>query len=74
MIAKLLTGIFLAIFYVSDARVAFYSVEYISRDVNGGWLIRYIHANGASVLFGSVYVHILRSHYYRSYQSPTVVV
>ena len=67
-------GIFLAMFYVSSIELAFYSIEYIMRDVSGGFMIRYFHANGASVLFGFLYWHLYRSIYYGSYQSPSLVV
>jgi ubiquinol-cytochrome c reductase cytochrome b subunit len=53
--------------YCSDATLAFASVEHIMRDVNGGWLLRYLHANGASAFFAVVYLHILRALLYRSF-------
>ena len=74
MIVQIATGIFLAMFYVSSIDLAFYSIEYIMRDVSGGFMIRYLHANGASVIFGFLYLHIYRGLYYGSYQSPSVVV
>ena len=67
---QIVTGIFLAMFYVPSVESAFSSVQYIMRDVNYGWLIRYIHANGASFFFICVYVHIFRSLYYNSYITP----
>src|SRR5690606_27400111 len=56
--------------YTADTRFAFDSVEHIMRDVNGGWLIRYAHINGASFLFIAVYIHIFRGIYYGSYKKP----
>lgn len=67
---QIITGVFLAMFYVSDINLAFSSVQYIMRDVNYGWLIRYIHANGASFFFICVYIHMFRGLYYNSYLSP----
>lgn len=64
------TGIVLAMHYTADTRLAFDSVERIMRDVNGGWLIRYIHMNGASFFFIATYVHMFRSMYYGSYKRP----
>ncbi len=66
---QLVTGIILAMHYVANADLAFASVEHIMRDVQGGWLIRYLHANGASFFFIAVYVHIARAVFYRSYVS-----
>jgi ubiquinol-cytochrome c reductase cytochrome b/c1 subunit len=74
MLSQVITGIFLAMFYVSSVDWAFYSIEYIMRDVAGGWIIRYLHANGASLIFGCVSLHIFRGIYYGSYQSPSVIV
>jgi len=56
--------------YTPHVDLAFLSVEHIMRDVNNGWLIRYLHANGASMFFGVVYIHIARGIYYGSYQKP----
>jgi ubiquinol-cytochrome c reductase cytochrome b subunit len=67
---QILTGIFLAMHYTPHIDLAFLSVEHIMRDVNNGWLIRYLHANGASMFFFIVYVHIARGLYYGSYQKP----
>ncbi len=67
---QILTGIFLAMHYTSHIDLAFYSVEHIMTDVKGGWLIRYIHANGASMFFIVVYCHIFRGLYYGSYIYP----
>nr|QIC54966.1 apocytochrome b [Cryptophyta sp. CCMP2293] len=70
LIIQILTGIFLAMHYTSQVDLAFLSVEHIMRDVNHGWLIRYLHANGASFFFLVVYIHIGRGLYYGSYQKP----
>nr|YP_010276492.1 cytochrome b [Omobranchus fasciolatoceps]UHY39625.1 cytochrome b [Omobranchus fasciolatoceps] len=67
LIAQLLTGLFLAMHYTSDIATAFSSVTHICRDVNYGWLIRNMHANGASFFFICVYLHIGRGLYYGSY-------
>ncbi len=71
---QIVTGIVLAMHYTPDAAQAFASVEHIMRDVNYGWLIRYVHANGASMFFIAVYVHMLRSLYYGSYKAPREVL
>ena len=60
--------------YVAHADLAFGSVEHIMRDVNYGWLIRYIHSNGASMFFLAVYIHIFRSLFYGSYKAPREVI
>lgn len=67
---QLITGIFLAMHYAPEQTLAFFSVEHIMRDVNYGWLLRYIHANGASMFFIVVYVHTFRGLYYGSYHYP----
>jgi len=67
---QILTGIFLAMHYTPHVDLAFLSVEHIMRDVNNGWLIRYLHANGASMFFAVVYIHVARGIYYGSYQKP----
>jgi len=67
---QIVTGIFLAMFYVPNIESAFSSVQYIMRDVNYGWLIRYIHADGASLFFAVVYIHMLKGIYYGSYVYP----
>lgn len=64
---QLITGIFLNMFYLPYAIHAFETVEYIMREVNYGWLFRYIHANGASLFFLVIYIHIGRALYFRSY-------
>ena len=71
---QLVTGIFLAMHYVPNTDMAFYSVEHILRDVWGGWLIRYGHANGASFFFAVVYLHIVRGLYSGSYMAPRTAV
>ena len=60
--------------YIAHADMAFDSVEHIMRDVNYGWLIRYIHANGASMFFLAVYIHIFRSLFYGSYKAPREII
>nr|ACR83314.1 cytochrome b [Poecilia gillii]ACR83315.1 cytochrome b [Poecilia gillii]ACR83317.1 cytochrome b [Poecilia gillii] len=67
LIAQILTGLFLAMHYTSDISMAFSSVAHICRDVNYGWLIRNMHANGASLFFVCIYLHIGRGLYYGSY-------
>ena len=70
LITMIITGIFLAMHYTPHTSMAFDSVERIMRDVNGGWLIRYLHMNGASFFFIAVYIHIFRGMYYGSYKRP----
>ncbi|HYC06124.1 MAG TPA: cytochrome b/b6 [Azospirillaceae bacterium] len=70
LVVMILTGIFLAMHYTAHTSMAFASVERIMRDVNFGWLIRYIHMNGASMFFIAVYIHIFRGLYYGSYKKP----
>nr|QPP19890.1 cytochrome b [Cynoglossus monopus] len=67
LITQILTGLFLAMHYTSDIETAFSSVVHICRDVNNGWLIRNLHANGASFFFICIYLHIARGLYYGSY-------
>ncbi|WP_068875044.1 MULTISPECIES: cytochrome b/b6 [unclassified Phenylobacterium] len=71
---QLVTGIVLAMHYVPHVDYAFASVERIMRDVNYGWLIRYMHANGASMFFLAVYIHMIRNLYYGSYKAPREVL
>jgi ubiquinol-cytochrome c reductase cytochrome b subunit len=71
---QIVSGIVLAMHYVPQVDYAFASVERIMRDVNYGWLIRYMHANGASMFFVAVYIHILRNLYYGSYKAPREVL
>ena len=70
LIVMILTGVFLAMNYAPSKDLAFTSVEHIMRDVNGGWLMRYLHANGASMFFIAVYIHIFRGLFYGSYKAP----
>lgn len=70
LVIQIITGIFLAMHYTPHIDLAFSSVEHIMSDVNNGWLIRYLHANGASMFFIVVYSHIFRGLYYGSYMSP----
>jgi len=70
LITQLATGIFLAMHYIASADLAFISVESIMRDVNSGWMIRYIHANTASLFFAIIYLHIARGMWYGSYGTP----
>ena len=71
---QIVTGIILAMHYVPHVDYAFNSVERIMRDVNYGWLVRYMHASGASMFFLAVYVHIFRNLYYGSYKAPREVL
>jgi quinol-cytochrome oxidoreductase complex cytochrome b subunit len=71
---QIVTGIVLAMHYVPSADHAFASVEGIMRDVNYGWLIRYLHSNGASMFFIAVYIHMLRGLYYGSFKAPREVL
>jgi quinol-cytochrome oxidoreductase complex cytochrome b subunit len=70
LVVMIVTGIVLAMHYTPHVSYAFDSVERIMRDVNYGWLIRYIHVNGASMFFIVVYIHIFRGLYYGSYKAP----
>ncbi len=70
LVTMIVTGILLAMHYVPATDRAFASVERIMRDVNYGWLIRYIHMNGASMFFIAVYIHMFRGLYYGSYKKP----
>nr|UAV89289.1 cytochrome b [Scotophilus heathii]UAV89290.1 cytochrome b [Scotophilus heathii]UAV89291.1 cytochrome b [Scotophilus heathii] len=67
LMIQILTGLFLAMHYTSDTTTAFSSVTHICRDVNYGWMLRYLHANGASMFFICLYLHIGRGLYYGSY-------
>ena len=71
---QIVTGIALAMHYTPHVDLAFLSLENIMRDVNGGWLLRYLHANGASMFFIVVYIHIGRGLYYGSYAEPRGLV
>ena len=72
--AQIVTGIVLAMHYTPHVDLAFNSIESIMRDVNYGWLLRYLHANGASFFFVAVYAHIIRGMYYGSYKDPREVL
>src|SRR5919107_2146581 len=74
LVAQIVTGVFLAMYYTPNAAMAFQSVEHIMRDGNYGWLLRYLHANGASMFFIAVYLHIFRNFYYGSYKAPREVL
>jgi ubiquinol-cytochrome c reductase cytochrome b subunit len=74
LILQILTGCFLAMHYVANIDLAFNSVEHIMRDVENGYLIRYIHANVASFFFIFVYAHVGRNLYYGSFKSPRILV
>lgn len=69
LVLQILTGLFLAIHYVGHIDLAFFSVSHLSRDVNYGWFLRFVHANGASFFFVFLYFHIGRGLYYGSYSS-----
>jgi ubiquinol-cytochrome c reductase cytochrome b/c1 subunit len=71
---QLVTGIILVMHYTPHEAYAFRSVEHIMRDVNYGWLLRYVHSNGASMFFVAVYIHIFRGLYYGSYKAPREVL
>jgi ubiquinol-cytochrome c reductase cytochrome b subunit len=70
LVLQIITGVALAMHYTPHVDLAFASVEHIMRDVNYGWLLRYMHLNGASIFFIVVYVHIARGLYYGSYKKP----
>lgn len=74
LVIQIVTGIFLTMNYKPDATLAFYSVEYIMRDVAGGWIIRYMHSTGASMFFVVVYLHMFRGLLYGSYQRPRELI
>jgi len=67
---QLISGVALAMHYTPHVDYAFHSVEHIMRDVRGGWFLRYSHANGASIFFAILYIHVLRGMYYKSYRWP----
>ena len=74
LVVQIITGIILAMHYTANSLMAFNSVEHIMRDVNYGWLLRYLHSNGASMFFIAVYIHIFRGLYYGSYKAPREVL
>ena len=71
---QIATGVVLAMHYVPNGEMAFDSVEGIMRDVNYGWLLRYMHANGASMFFVALYIHMFRGLYYGSFKAPREVL
>jgi len=73
LVIQIVTRVLLAIHYCPSVDLAFTSVEHIIRDVEYGWLLRYLHANTASLFFACVYIHIARGLYYGSYRSPRVL-
>ena len=74
LVIMIVTGILLAMQYTASSDLAFDSIERIMRDVNNGWLLRYIHMNGASMFFIVVYIHIFRGLYYGSFKSPREIL
>ncbi len=74
LMVQIVTGIVLAMHFAAESTVAFSSVEHIMRDVNAGWFLRYAHANGASMFFIVVYIHIFRGLFYGSYKPPREMV
>ena len=74
LVAQIITGIVVAMHYTPHVDFAFASVEHIMRDVNWGWFMRYAHANGASMFFIAVYMHMFRGLYYGSYKAPREVL
>ena len=74
LVIQIITGVTLAMHYNPSVLEAFNSVEHIMRDVNNGWLIRYLHSNTASAFFFLVYLHIGRGMYYGSYRAPRTLV
>jgi len=70
MVLQIVTGIILAMHYTPHVDLAFASIEHIMRDVNGGHMLRYMHANGASLFFIAVYIHLFRGLFYGSYKAP----
>src|ERR1700680_4790092 len=74
LMVQIVTGIVLVMHYTPQADLAFNSVEHIMRDVNYGWLLRYLHSNGASMFFLAIYIHMFRGMYYGSYKEPREVL
>src|SRR5690349_15196318 len=74
LVVQIVTGIILAMHYAANAQVAFATTEHIMRDVNWGWMLRYLHANGASFFFIVVYIHIFRGLFYSSYKAPREMI
>ncbi len=74
LVVQIITGIVLVMHYTPQTDLAFSSVEHIMRDVNYGWMLRYLHMNGASMFFIAVYIHMFRGMYYGSYKAPREVL
>ena len=74
LVIQIVTGIFVGMHYTAHVDLAFNSIQHIMRDVPNGWLIRYLHANGASLFFVVVYIHIIRSFFYSSFIQPRETV
>src|SRR5882724_8857072 len=74
LVVQIITGIVLVMHYTPQADFAFDSVEHIMRDVNYGWMLRYMHSNGASMFFVAVYIHMFRGMYYGSYKAPREIL
>ena len=74
LVVQIITGVVLVMHYTPQVDMAFGSVEHIMRDVNYGWLMRYLHMNGASMFFIAVYIHMFRGMYYGSYKAPREVL
>ncbi|MGH6847079.1 MAG: cytochrome b, partial [Methylocella sp.] len=72
--AQIVTGVVLAMHYTPQSGLAFASIEHIMRDVNYGWLLRYVHANGASMFFLALYIHMFSGMYYGSFKAPREVL
>jgi ubiquinol-cytochrome c reductase cytochrome b/c1 subunit len=74
LVVQIVTGVVLVMHYTPHVDYAFASVEHIMRDVNSGWMLRYLHANGASMFFIAVYIHMFRGMYYGSYKAPREIL
>ena len=74
LVVQIVTGVILAMHYTPHVDHAFKSTEHIMRDVEWGWMMRYLHANGASMFFVVSYIHIFRGFYYGSYKSPREIL
>ena len=74
LVIQIVTGIWLAMYYKPDAELAFQSVEYIMREVEWGWVMRYMHSTGASLFFVVIYLHMFRALMYGSYKQPRELI
>ena len=74
LVSQVISGVLCSIHYVPTVHLAFASIEHLIRDVNSGWILRYLHANGASFFFIIMYIHVGRSIYYSSYMQPRVIL